>query len=69
MSESNTGNFVLAGELRAIADICDQMDRSGKTAASTGDISFGDIPVYDANGEGIGKITMTSCGSWGYDPW
>ena len=69
MSEANTGNFVLSSELRAIADLCDQMNSIGNRLGGGADISFGDIPVIDANGEGIGKITITSCGSWGYDPW
>jgi hypothetical protein len=67
MTGQNPGNFVLAAELRAIADLCDTLNAPYKDGAI--EVSFGDIPVIDANGEGIGFVKMVSCGQWGFDPW
>lgn len=52
-------NYITAAELRLIADFCESLE-----AFDGSEISVGEIPVSDINGETLGYVRMSDGGSW-----
>lgn len=56
-------NPILANEMKQLTEVLETLNRTNK---SLRDVSFGTIPVYDANGEDLGWIIFHESGEYAF---